>query len=243
MMLPLLVWSLAPVLAADEDTAAKTGEPVDTTAYLNALTGAFLSCVTAEGTALSGDDESAVQQALMTMAPILSFAGITTQCTATAAAADACTTWVRAASCADLQGRIEAVINGEILVPGTPDWAVSYGDALGSRIGACYALEIGRPLDESEEHDVMLFRTMMAGTVGQLAAACPPDPAAAARCTEDARTMDCAVLAGYATATTEQTDTGALEIDNEMVSRLLTRCDGFLDCSGQEAAPQEEPEP
>lgn len=96
---------------------------------------------------------------------------------------------MRSASCGDLQDRIEAVINGEVLTPGTPDWAVAYGDALGGRIGTCYAAEVGRPLDESEEHDVMLFRTMMAGTVGQLAASCPPDSREAAQCAQDASTM------------------------------------------------------
>lgn len=128
----------------------------------------------------------------------------------------------------------------QCIPPGTPDWAVAYGDALGGRIGTCYAAEVGRRLDESEEHDVMLFRTMMAGTVGQLAASCPPDSREAAQCAQDASTMDCAVLAGYATAVTAETDTGEIEVDNEMVSRLLTRCDGFLDCGGEEATRAEQ---
>jgi len=207
---------------------------VDTGPYVSALVSRFLACVAAEGTELPPSDQSDVSDALVVLAPILAFQGQASSCTATQAGADACAAWASGVACEGLHEAIEGVISGSIATAGTPSWAISYGEALGARVAECFAGEVGRAVTESETRDIQLFQNTLAGALAQAGASCPPRESNVATCVEDARGMDCAVLASYLVDEESAADTGSVEFDADLVPRLLGRCSGFLDCTGEE---------
>jgi hypothetical protein len=198
------------------DDEAATPPPVDTAPYLDAMAARFRACLADEGSLPPDDPLQELQSALSALAPVLGRAD-DVPCTASQDAVASCAAAAPALTCDALAAQIESALSGG--AGNAPSWANGWATTLTERVGACFAVEVGRELTEPEVADVAIFRNALATALGTLQQGCRVDDSKLAACNSALAEISCDALAA------ELASDAALEAQS-----LVGGCPGFLDC-------------
>lgn len=209
-------------LAADDFEVTSTKFTADATPYLSAMADRFLVCLAAEGTEITPADEATVRDALTSLSTVLARAG-GSDCTTTDEAVARCAGAMAAYPCTSLHSQIQRVIDGD-LSAGAPAWSIDYASALSGRVESCYTEETGLVPDAAQSEDLATWRSVIAGTLGQLQLGCAPIPDRLAVCTAEIGAIPCSELAAFL-ATEFESETASFDL-----KKFMATCDGWLDC-------------